>query len=56
MTNTEQKARELISLYGCDMARFRAKHFADRGKGVMRHWWEGVLRAIQTSDVAGKVT
>ena len=54
MGNTDKKARELISRYGCDMARLRARHFADRGNEVIRCWWEGVLKAIQLAEATGK--
>ena len=56
MTNTERKARDLIARYGCDMARIRARHLAERGNGVIRCWWEGVLQAIQISEAAGKAS
>ncbi|MBI9082117.1 MAG: hypothetical protein JEZ11_00885 [Desulfobacterales bacterium] len=54
MTNTERKARELIARYGCDMARVRARYLAERGNGVIRCWWEGVLQAIGIPEATGK--
>lgn len=52
MTNTQIKAEELVSRYGHDMARVRARHFAERGNGPIRRWWEEVLRAIAGTDPA----
>ena len=52
MTNIEQKAEELVTRYGHDMARVRARHLAERGSGVIRRWWEGVARAISVAEAA----
>jgi hypothetical protein len=47
MTNTERKARQLVAVYGVEMALMQASFFNQRASGAMKSWWYAVQNCIQ---------
>ena len=47
MNTVQRKADEMVDHYGQDMAISQAAYHARTARGVVRKWWEEVLRSLE---------